>query len=169
MVEKAKNEANINHLQQELAAHKSHMHVMASRLDQVQLDVETKCEVLRNFFRLCSSVYKYWFEHIVHVDGFDTLYVADVFEIQDLKDCLAIEQEEKNELSTKLHELEKESECEIAFSFPCVQILVLVLACQNFIGNDFLCTQCWLADQSLLNSNEIQVQIGRLKHLRASL
>lgn len=94
------------------------MHVMASRLDQVQLDVETKCEVLRNLFRLCSSVYKHWLEHIVHVDGFDTQYVADVFEIQDLKDCLAIEQEEKNELSTKLHELEKESECEIAFRFP---------------------------------------------------
>lgn len=74
LVEKAKNEATINHLQQDLAAQKSHMHVMASRLDQVQLDVETKY----------------------------------VFEIQDLKDCLAIEQEEKNELSTKLHELEKE-------------------------------------------------------------
>ncbi|KAM5553673.1 hypothetical protein ABKV19_025754 [Rosa sericea] len=74
LVEKAKNEATIDHLRQDLAAHKSHMHVMASRLDQVQLDVETKY----------------------------------VFEIQDLKDCIAIEQEEKNELNRKLQDLEKE-------------------------------------------------------------
>ncbi|XP_061994159.1 protein At-4/1 isoform X1 [Rosa rugosa] len=73
--EKAKNEATIDHLRQDLAAHKSHMHVMQSRLDQVQLDVETK---------------------------------SDVFEIQDLKDCIAIEQEEKNELNRKLQDLEKE-------------------------------------------------------------
>ncbi|KAL6194533.1 hypothetical protein ACLB2K_035615 [Fragaria x ananassa] len=75
LVEKAKNEATIDHLRQDLAAHKSHMHAMASRLDQVQLDVETK---------------------------------SDVFEIQDLRDCLAIEQEEKLELNRKLQDLEKE-------------------------------------------------------------
>nr|XP_011462377.1 PREDICTED: protein At-4/1 isoform X1 [Fragaria vesca subsp. vesca] len=75
LVEKVKNEATIDHLRQDLAAHKSHMHAMASRLDQVQLDVETK---------------------------------SDVFEIQDLRDCLAIEQEEKLELNRKLQDLEKE-------------------------------------------------------------
>ncbi|XP_050372188.1 protein At-4/1 isoform X2 [Argentina anserina] len=74
LVEKAKNEATIDHLRQDLAAHKSHMHVMASRLDQVQLEVETKY----------------------------------AFEIQDLRDCLAIEQEEKMELNRKLQDLEKE-------------------------------------------------------------
>lgn len=50
MLEKAKNEATINHLQRDLAAHKSHMHVLASRLDHLQLDVESKCEVLNKSF-----------------------------------------------------------------------------------------------------------------------
>ncbi|XP_016647451.1 PREDICTED: protein At-4/1 isoform X1 [Prunus mume] len=74
MLEKATNEATIDHLQRDLAAHKSHLHVLASRLDHVQLDVESKY----------------------------------ILEIQDLKDCLAIEQEEKNELSKKLQDLQKE-------------------------------------------------------------
>ncbi|KAB2626356.1 protein At-4/1 [Pyrus ussuriensis x Pyrus communis] len=74
MLEKAKNEATINHLQRDLAAHKSHMHVLASRLDHLQLDVESKY----------------------------------ILEIQDLKDCLAIEQEEKNELNKEVQDLEKE-------------------------------------------------------------
>lgn len=37
-------------------------------------------------------------------------FVADHHEIQDLKDCLTIEQEEKNELNKKLQNLEKECE-----------------------------------------------------------
>ncbi|XP_034200300.1 protein At-4/1 isoform X3 [Prunus dulcis] len=106
MLEKATNEATIDHLQRDLAAHKSHLHVLASRLDHVQLDVESKY----------------------------------ILEIQDLKDCLAIEQEEKNESSKKLQDLQKECECE-----------------------------CWLADQSSLSSNEIRIRFGRLKHLRPRL
>lgn len=51
MLEKATNEATIDHLQRDLAAHKSHLHVLASRLDHVQLDVESKCEVPMNSFR----------------------------------------------------------------------------------------------------------------------
>lgn len=74
MFEKAKNEATINHLQRDLAAHKSHMHVLASRLDHLQLDVESKY----------------------------------ILEIEDLKDCLAIEQEEKNDLNKEVQDLEKE-------------------------------------------------------------
>lgn len=44
------------------------------------------------------------------------ILLTDNLEIQDLKDCLLIEQEEKNELSKKLQELEKEGECVIASS-----------------------------------------------------
>jgi hypothetical protein len=37
--------------------------------------------------------------------------VTDHLELQDLKDCLMIEQEEKNELNKKLQGLEKECKC----------------------------------------------------------
>lgn len=36
--------------------------------------------------------------------------LTDEFEIRDLKDCLSIEQEEKNELNKKLQRVEKECE-----------------------------------------------------------
>lgn len=42
--------------------------------------------------------------------------VTDNLEIQDLKDCLLLEQEEKNELNKKLQDLEKEC---MPFSFVC--------------------------------------------------
>ncbi|KAJ0090940.1 hypothetical protein Patl1_14084 [Pistacia atlantica] len=74
LLEKATNEATLNHLRQDLVAHKIHMQVLAKRLDQVHFDVETKYNL----------------------------------EIQDLKDCLLLEQEEKSDLSKKLQDLEKE-------------------------------------------------------------
>ncbi|XP_031381252.1 protein At-4/1-like isoform X2 [Punica granatum] len=73
--QKQSDEATINHLCQDLAAHKSHIHSLASRLEQ------------RHFY-------------------FSSKYQA---EIQDLRDCLLLEQEEKNGLSKKLQVLEKES------------------------------------------------------------
>ncbi|XP_061352694.1 protein At-4/1 [Gastrolobium bilobum] len=67
-------EATISQLHQDLAAHKSHMQVLANRLDQIHFEVESK-------------------------------YNA---EVQDLKECLSVEQEEKNELNRKVQHLEKE-------------------------------------------------------------
>ncbi|OWM68460.1 hypothetical protein CDL15_Pgr028451 [Punica granatum] len=78
--QKQSDEATINHLCQDLAAHKSHIHSLASRLEQ------------RHFY-------------------FSSKYQA---EIQDLRDCLLLEQEEKNGLSKKLQVLEKE--CESIFN-----------------------------------------------------
>ncbi|XP_031378994.1 protein At-4/1-like isoform X6 [Punica granatum] len=72
--QKQSDEATINHLCQDLAAHKSHIHSLASRLEQ------------GHFY-------------------FSSKYQA---EIQDLRDCLLLEQEEKNGLSKKLQALEKE-------------------------------------------------------------
>lgn len=47
--------------------------------------------------------------------------MVDNLEIQDLKDCLTIEQEEKNDLNKKLQDLEKD--CEISLiSFSRVHI-----------------------------------------------
>ncbi|XP_050283537.1 protein At-4/1-like isoform X1 [Quercus robur] len=74
LLEKARNEATINLLRQDLTVHKTHVQTLAKRLDRVHFDVESKYDL----------------------------------EIQDLKDCLMIEQEEKNELSRKIQELEKE-------------------------------------------------------------
>ncbi|KAF3452706.1 hypothetical protein FNV43_RR03139 [Rhamnella rubrinervis] len=74
LIEKATSEATINHLRQDLAAHRSHIQALGTRLDQVHLGIESKYNL----------------------------------EIQDLKDCLIIEQEEKNELNKKLQDLEKE-------------------------------------------------------------
>lgn len=37
-------------------------------------------------------------------------HVTDNLEIQDLRDCLSVEQEEKNELNKKLQDLEKQCE-----------------------------------------------------------
>ncbi|XP_022635922.1 protein At-4/1 isoform X2 [Vigna radiata var. radiata] len=72
--EKATYEATISQLHGDLAAHKSHMQVIAMRLDQLNVEVESKYNS----------------------------------EIQDLKECLAVEQEEKNELNRKIQNLEKE-------------------------------------------------------------
>ncbi|KAK9266073.1 hypothetical protein L1049_003535 [Liquidambar formosana] len=74
LLQKAANEATINHLRQDLAAHKIRIHALTNRLECVRSDVEAK------------------YHH----------------EIQDLKDCLLVEQEEKNELNKKLHNFEKE-------------------------------------------------------------
>ncbi|XP_034699524.1 protein At-4/1 [Vitis riparia] len=70
----AANEATINHLHKDSAAHKTHIQALMNRLEQVQFDVESKYRQ----------------------------------EIQDLKDCLMVEQEERNVLTKKLQNLEKE-------------------------------------------------------------
>uniref|UniRef100_A0A6N2N2M4 Uncharacterized protein n=1 Tax=Salix viminalis TaxID=40686 RepID=A0A6N2N2M4_SALVM len=70
LLEKETNQATVNHLRQDLAAHKAHMQTLANRLDRVAFELESKCE--------------------------------------DLKDCLMVEQEEKNELNKKLQGLEKD-------------------------------------------------------------
>ena len=62
--------------------------------------------------------------------------LTDDLEIQDLKDCLMIEQEEKNELSRKIQELEKECECAIAFIFF-VQIVLPVFEWCLFVHSIF--------------------------------
>ncbi|XP_019431141.1 PREDICTED: protein At-4/1 [Lupinus angustifolius] len=67
-------EGTISQLQQDLAAHKNHMQILANRLDQIHFEVESKYNTV----------------------------------VQDLKECLAVEQEEKNELHRKLQNLEKE-------------------------------------------------------------
>nr|KYP46733.1 hypothetical protein KK1_031637 [Cajanus cajan] len=72
--EKATYEATISQLHGDLAAHKSHMQVLAMRLDQIHVEVESKYNS----------------------------------EVQDLRECLAVEQEEKNELNRKIQNLEKE-------------------------------------------------------------
>ncbi|KAL2340521.1 hypothetical protein Fmac_008461 [Flemingia macrophylla] len=72
--EKETYEATINQLHGDLAAHKSHMQVLAMRLDQIHAEVELKYNS----------------------------------EVQDLRECLAVEQEEKNELNRKVQNLEKE-------------------------------------------------------------
>ncbi|KAJ9689329.1 hypothetical protein PVL29_014823 [Vitis rotundifolia] len=70
----AANEATIDHLHKDSAAHKTHIQALMNRLEQVQFDVESKYRQ----------------------------------EIQDLKDCLMVEQEERNVLTKKLQNLEKE-------------------------------------------------------------
>ncbi|KAJ4963016.1 hypothetical protein NE237_022955 [Protea cynaroides] len=68
------NEATINQLCRDLAAHKNHIEALIKRLEQVHAAVESK------------------YYH----------------EIQDLKDWILVEQEEKNELNKKLLKTEKE-------------------------------------------------------------
>ncbi|OWM68456.1 hypothetical protein CDL15_Pgr028447 [Punica granatum] len=72
--QKQSDEATINHLCQDLAAHKCHIHSLASRLEQRHSDFSSKYQT----------------------------------EIQDLRDCLLLEQDEKNGLSKKLQASEKE-------------------------------------------------------------
>ncbi|KAG5132964.1 hypothetical protein JHK82_024152 [Glycine max] len=81
--EKATYEATVNQLHGDLAAHKSHMQVLAMRLDQIHDEVELKYNS----------------------------------EVQDLRVCLAVEQEEKNDLNRKIQNLEKE--CKTLILFPC--------------------------------------------------
>ncbi|KAJ6435913.1 hypothetical protein OIU84_001022 [Salix udensis] len=74
LLEKETNQATVNHLRQDLAAHKAHMQTLANRLDRVAFELESKYHL----------------------------------ELQDLKDCLMVEQEEKNELNKKFQGLEKD-------------------------------------------------------------
>ena len=50
--------------------------------------------------------------------------MTDNLEVQDLKDCLTVEQEEKNELNKKLQDLEKECEVSLlplnSYSLTCL-------------------------------------------------
>lgn len=57
--------------------------------------------------------------------------MTDVLEILDLRDCLLIEQEEKNELNKKLQDVEKECESVIAFQYSNSSHIVTSYACLN--------------------------------------
>ncbi|KAL9314698.1 hypothetical protein ACSQ67_020150 [Phaseolus vulgaris] len=98
--EKATYEATISQLHGDLAAHKSHMQVLAMRLDQLHVEVESKCKAFclpvkcMDFLCLKFLIYLY-------VRSYNS-------EVQDLKECLSVEQEEKNELNRKIQNLEKE-------------------------------------------------------------
>ncbi|KAJ9556855.1 hypothetical protein OSB04_011469 [Centaurea solstitialis] len=86
LAQKTANESTISQLHQDLVAHKNHVEALAKRLDRVHCDTST------SFCRAneCDA------------------FFLDQLEIQDLKDCLMIEQEEKNGLNRKLQSLEKE-------------------------------------------------------------
>nr|GMD77880.1 4/1 protein [Ipomoea batatas] len=81
--EKVASEAIRNQLHQDLTVHKNHIEALARRLEQVSSDVESRFKRQKPF-------------------------VSDYYEIQGLRDCLLVEQEEKNEVNKKLHDLEKE-------------------------------------------------------------
>ena len=53
--------------------------------------------------------------------------MTDLLEIMDLRDCLVIEQEEKNELNRKLQNMEKECEFLIAFNIETVHTSFVML------------------------------------------
>lgn len=59
-----------------------------------------------------------------HMHKYTRHSMTDNQEIQDLKDCLTIEQEEKNELNKKLQDLEKECEVSLlpfnSYSLTCL-------------------------------------------------
>ena len=110
LLEKATNEATINHLRQDLAAHKTHMQALAYRLDQVHFDTESKCKgllMVNSLIPLPVLICR----HVMLANR----AVTDNLEIQDLKDCLLLEREEKNELHQKFRELEKECMCSVTF------------------------------------------------------
>nr|GLL44308.1 protein At-4/1 [Ipomoea trifida] len=81
--EKVASEAIRNQLHQDLTVHKNHIEALARRLEQVSSDVESRFKRQKPF-------------------------VSDYYEIQGLRDCLLVEQEEKNEVNKKLQDLEKE-------------------------------------------------------------
>ncbi|WVZ21522.1 hypothetical protein V8G54_008844 [Vigna mungo] len=114
--EKATYEATISQLHGDLAAHKSHMQVIAMRLDQLNVEVESKCEALClpvNAWIFFASKLRYIYMCVMWAEDlfvlFNINHLTDNSEIQDLKECLAVEQEEKNELNRKIQNLEKES------------------------------------------------------------
>lgn len=57
--EKETSEATISHLHQDLAAHKTHVQTLAFKLERVQFEVESKCELNRQF-RLSYSPRLSW-------------------------------------------------------------------------------------------------------------
>lgn len=88
LLEKAASEATINHLHQELAANEATINHLHQELAANNTRIHA----------LTSSLERVHFE-------VEAKYHND---IQDLKDCLMMEQEEKNELNMKIQNLEKE-------------------------------------------------------------
>uniref|UniRef100_A0A2P2IR30 Uncharacterized protein n=1 Tax=Rhizophora mucronata TaxID=61149 RepID=A0A2P2IR30_RHIMU len=104
-LEKTTYEATTCHLRQDIAAHKMHTQTLAIRLEQVRFEVERKCELKICVWNLefCRQAF------LTYVTLKSSLTIlAGNLEIQDLKDCLLVEQEEKNELNKKFRDLEKE-------------------------------------------------------------
>lgn len=115
--EKATYETTISQLHQDIAAHKSHMQVLANQLDQIHFEVESKCEA---FLFTCKSMNLLYHKAVTcDISVFrwicakiyllcSSWFLTDNAEVQDLKECLLAEQEEKNELNRKIQHLEKE-------------------------------------------------------------
>ncbi|KAH0871196.1 hypothetical protein HID58_078218 [Brassica napus] len=105
LVEKATNEMVIDRLRQDLAANKSHIQAMSRKLDRVYSEVESKCKNWHTpdvcfKFVFVLLAYIYWLPNGNHL--------IDEVEVQDLKDCLLMEQEEKIDITNRLQSLQKE-------------------------------------------------------------
>lgn len=102
--EKVENEATLKQLQQDLGSQKNHIEFLTGRLEEVCSDVESKCKV---------SLFIWWIKHftlysVLFITFSAFWFLADHYEIQGLRDCLLVEQDEKIELTKKLKDLEKE-------------------------------------------------------------
>lgn len=106
-VQKTADDGTTKQLQEDVVVHKTHSESLRNNLKRVHFDVETQCKCPRKLI-LNSWNLKTCLMGTVNESAVN--FVADHHEIQDLKDCLMIEQEEKNELNKKLQNLEKECE-----------------------------------------------------------
>ena len=113
LVQQATDEAAMKQLKLELGAHKAHINMLSSRLEQVTADVHAQCKVyaclrVALLFFLESCLYLTWWKSPV-------VPSTDKNEIQDLRDVIAVEQEEKKDMHRKLQNAE--NECKFKLSW----------------------------------------------------
>lgn len=128
-VQKTADDGTIKQLQEDVVVHQTHSESLSNRLKRVHFDVETQCKCPRKLI-LNSWNLKTCLMGTVNESAVN--FVTDHHEIQDLKDCLMIEQEEKNELNKKLQNLEKECEWITEgkkISLSCMLYLIIRLIC----------------------------------------
>ncbi|CAI9099312.1 OLC1v1036107C1 [Oldenlandia corymbosa var. corymbosa] len=102
--QKVENEAAMNQICQDLAGHRNHVEFLTRRLENVSSELESRCDVLIAF----SEFVIFRFRALYSSSNYTTLSFTDHDEIQGLKDCILIERAEKEDITKRLEDLEKE-------------------------------------------------------------
>ena len=108
----------IDRLRQDLAANKSHIQAMSRKLDRVYSEVESKCKN----WQAPDVCFKFVFVLLAYIYCLPNgNHSIDEVEVQDLKACLLMEQEEKIDITNRLQSLQKERKSFFSLLTQCLK------------------------------------------------